>query len=290
MVKSIKIFINFIIRIVYNFRKTDVFTRTGSLAFTLVLSFIPFTISAVSIICYLPIPTHTITKIQHDFFTNYIPAAGDQVYHQVKIFLQHSRHLSILGFISLLITTYLMIFAIERQLNAIWHSKNHRKFSKSLLVYTLFLFCGPLLAAIGSFLQIYSVVLLNSKIVWIFDEILTFLITVILFTLVYKLIPRHKTTFVNSFIAATAATIIFNLIKKLFVHFLVTIFVNYHIIYGSLSFIPIFLVWIYISCLNLFFCAGIIYALETKFNRPLQHRLNRYYQYLINLIFFHHIG
>jgi membrane protein len=166
-----------------------------------------------------------------------------------------------------------MIFAIEKQLNAIWHNKRKRHFGKSLLTYTLFLVCGLLLSTTVSILQISNVMFLSSHIVTLINQIISVIITILLFTLVYKMIPRHKAKLMHAVIASIVATVLFLLIKELFMHALVKIFVNYHVIYGSLSFVPIFLLWIYLSCLNLFFCAGIIYALETKFNRPLQHRI-----------------
>ncbi len=274
-----KVFINFLARLICHFREKDIFTRSGSFAFTVLLSFVPFTISIVSVISWLPIPDSTIVKIQHRLFTDFLPPGdGEQIYHQIKIFLRQSRHLSMLGFGSLLITTYLMIFAIEKQLNAILNNKYQRKFVDSLLIYTLFLIGGIFLSILVSLLQLSSLVIFNSNIVAILNQSISVLITILLFVLVYKVIPRHKAIFKHAFLAATFATIIFLLIKILFIHVLVKIFVNYHVIYGSLSFIPIFLLWIYLSCINLFLCAGIIYALETKFDPELQLKINRIFK------------
>ncbi len=232
----------------------------------------------IGIISYLPVPDATIIKIQHLIFTDYLPPdAGDQVYHQVKIFLHQSRHLPLFGFIPLLFTTYMMIYAIEQQLNAILNNKEPRKLGRSLLIYTFFLICGIALSIFVSILQLSSLLsFFSSYIINLLNQGLSILITILLFALMYKLIPHHKTTFKNAFIAAIVATTILLLIKMVFIHVLVRIFVNYHIIYGSLSFIPIFLLWVYISCINLFFCAGIIYALETNFNRELQRKIDGY--------------
>gem|GEM_PF-1734977 len=272
----ITVFINFLARLLCHIRATDIFTRSGSFAFTILLSFVPFTISMVSIISWLPISSHAIAKIQHHVFTDYLPPdAGEQIYRQVKIFLHQSRNLSILGFGSLLITTYLMIFEIEKQLNAIWYNKLPRKLGHSLFKYTLFLICGIALSSMVSILQISRLVIFNSGIAAIINQVISILITILLFVMVYKVIPSHKTSFKHAFIAATLATASFLLIKVLFTYVLVKIFVDYSVIYGSLSFIPIFLLWIYLSCLNVFFCAGVIYTLETKFDRELQHKINR---------------
>lgn len=272
----IKIFTNFVARLICNFKATHSFTRSGSLAFTILLSFVPFTISMVSLISMLPVPHTTVLKIQHKIFMEYLPPnAEQQIYHQVKIFLSHSQNLSIMGVISLLITTYLMIFAIEEPLDAIWHNTRKRNLGRTLLTYTLFLVYGLILSATVSILQVSSFIIFSSVFVTMLNQSISFLITLLLFVLVYKTIPCYRAIFKNILIAATAATIIFFIIKILFMFFLVQIFVNYHVIYGSLSVIPIFLLWIYLSCLNLFFGAGIIYALETKFDRALQHKINR---------------
>lgn len=277
------IFINFLARIMYNFRETDIFTRSGSLAFTIVLSFVPFTISIINLTSYLPISSKYITKIQNYFFANYAPPITQkQFYHQIGIFIHHSNKLSILGFIFLLYTTYLMIYSIEKQLNVIWHNNNGRSFTKSLITYTLFLLSGPLLSAIVYMCKIYAILLFKLKIGLFIGQTISYLLTILFFALIYKMLTWHVVKWAHAFIAATVSTLVLDIIKILFVNVLIKIFANYDLIYGSLSFIPIMLIWIYVSCLNLFFCAGIIYALETRFSRKIQHRIKYYYSKIRN--------
>ena len=259
------------LRIILNFDKTSGDTRAGSLAFTMLLSFIPFMISMAGLIGLLPFSNRYITRVEQYFFTNYIPHGGIQIYSQVKVFLQHSQELSILGFSSLIVTTYLMLFSVERQLNALWHTTRQNSILNSLRTHTLFLISGFSVIGIMTVLRIYSHVFLNSPTIdFLFDQSLTTFVTTAMFSLVYKFMPSHSVSLPHALIAGVTATLLFSVSKQLFLFYSVNLFVNYHIIYGSMAFIPLFLIWIYISCLNLLFCAEIIYGLETRYNERLQ--------------------
>lgn len=228
-------------------------------------------IAVAGVISLLPFSNTYVTKVEQYFFTNYIPHSGAQIYQQVKVFLQHADELSWVGFSSLGVTTYLMLFSIESQLNAIWRTRRERSIWQSLLTHTLFLICACVLVAAMSFMRIYSHVFLHSpSINFIADKSIPSMVTIALFALLYKIMPSHKISNLHALIAGFVATVLFEVIKKLFVFYSLHLFVNYHIIYGSLAFIPLFLIWIYISCFNLLFCATIIYAMETDYQADLQ--------------------
>ncbi len=252
----------------------------------MLLSFVPFIISMAGIIGLLPFSNRYITRVEQYFFTNYIPHGGVQIYNQVKVFLQQSQDLSILGFSSLIVTTYLMLFAIERQLNALWYTKRQNSIFNSLRTHTLFLISGFGVIGIMTVLRIYSHVFLNSPTInFFFDKSLTTFVTIVMFSLIYKFMPSHAVSLPHATIAGIAATLLFSISKQLFLFYSVHLFVNYHIIYGSMAFVPLFLLWTYISCLNLLFCAEIIHGLETNYDPHLQKRLYIYLQRKFNFIY-----
>lgn len=266
--------LNFLLRIGYNFYKTSGTTRAGSLSFTMLLSFIPFTITMAGIFTgisrWLPVSGAYIGKVERYLFANYIPHSGMLIYQQVKVFLLQSQGLSLIGFGSLIVTTYLMMYALETQLNGLWSTCSKFSLVNSLLIHTIFLVSTFVVIIIIFVLSIYTHVFLQSPTMnFLVDKSLITIVTVLMFMLCYKILPNHSIKISHALIAAISATVIFNLAKKVFVLYIKYIFVNYHIIYGSLAFIPIFLIWIYVSCLNLLFCAEIIYGLESKFNRQL---------------------
>ena len=218
------------LRIIINFDKTSGDTRAGSLAFTLLLSFIPFMISMAGLIGLLPFSNRYITRVEQYFFTNYIPHGGAQIYTQVKVFLQHSQELSIFGFSSLIVTTYLMLFSVERQLNALWHTTRQNSILNSLRTHTLFLISGFSVIGIMTVLRIYSHVFLNSPTIdFLFDQSLTTVVTIAMFSLVYKFMPSHSVSLKHALIAGITATVLFGVSKQLFLFYSVNLFVNYHI-------------------------------------------------------------
>ncbi|MDD3266816.1 MAG: YihY/virulence factor BrkB family protein [Burkholderiales bacterium] len=264
---------NFILRICYNFYKTSGTTRAGSLAFTMILSFIPFTISVASAYSWLPFANKNINKIEKYFFVNYIPHNGIEIYNQVKTFLSQADGLSMLGFSSLALATMLMLFAIENQINALWSKPAPLNIFKSLASYIMLIVTVIILTGAISILSIYINIFLPyiPHGIYIFSKALSVFATIILFSLCYKALPAHKIKVTHAILAACVATINFTIGKKIFSIYTHFIFANYHIIYGSLAFLPIFLIWIYVSCLNLLFCAEIIHGMENKYNSRLQH-------------------
>lgn len=269
--KNLLLSSNFILRICTNFYNTSGTTRAGSLAFTLLLSFIPFTIFMAGLVGLLPFSNAYVSRVEQYFFTNSIPHGGIQIYNQVKVFLLHSHNLSWVGFTSFMITTYLMLFAVENQLNGLWST--HRKYSirKSLIFHTIFLACSVVTLIILSILSIYSHVFLHSNLISFFvDKLLTKLLPVALFTICYLTFPNHRIKFTHALLSGMTATVLFILSKRVFVLYAKYIFINYHVIYGSLALFPILMIWVYTSCLNLLFSAEIIYGFQTSYNSKLQ--------------------
>lgn len=264
---------NFMLRICYNFYKTSGTTRAGSLAFTMILSFIPFTISVASAYSWLPFANKNVNKIEKYFFINYIPHNGIEIYNQVKTFLSQAEGLSTLGFSSLAIATILMLFAIENQINALWSKPAPFNIFKSLIGYMILIIMAIVFAGSISILSIYTTVFLPyiPHGIYIFSKALSVFATIFLFSLCYKVLPAHKIKITHAILAACVATINFTIGKKVFAVYTHFIFTNYHIIYGSLAFLPIFLIWVYLSCLNLLFCAEIMHGMENKYDSKLQH-------------------
>lgn len=269
---------NFMLRISHNFYKTSGTTRAGSLAFTLILSFMPFTISIASIYSWLPFDNHNINKLEQYFFENYIPHNGMDIYDQIKIFLSQANGLSAIGFSSLAVTTFLMLFAIENQMNALWSTPPKFSFFNSLANYIVLIITTVISLSIISFLTIYTNVFLTyiPNIMYIFTKLFSVLVTIFLFTLCYKILPAHKIKIPHAIIASCIATVNFTIGKKLFASYTHFIFANYHIIYGSLAFVPIFLIWIYISCLNLLFCAEIIHGIGNTYDGKIQKKVYKF--------------
>lgn len=245
-----------------NFIGQEGLTRVGSFSFTVLLSFIPLLLSIASIISFFPLSKGFVLHMEKFFFGNFLPSTGDFLYQRFKISLSHAKNLSVLGLSGLFLTAYLTLKSLEKHINAMWHIKIHRKLASSILIYIFFMLLVPLLTCIMLLLQIYTKAYFNSNLNVIFNQ-LSYLIGVMLFIVIYKVLPATKVKFSHAFYAGFMAGTLFEIAKRLFI-FYATNFPVYDILYGSLAAFPLFLLWVYISSLILFFCAQIIFVLEYK--------------------------
>ena len=81
------------------------------------------------------------------------------------------------------------------------------------------------------------------------------LVNIILFALIYRFLPHDTLSWKYIFIGAGAAGLIWALAKRFFVGYVVHILSTSNLVYGPLSTIMAFMVWVYFSSLIFFFGA-----------------------------------
>jgi membrane protein len=246
-----------------SFYLSNGFTRVGSLSYTVLLSFIPFSISVASIIGLLPISVSFTQQVEKFTFANFLPSTGESFYSQFTIFLFHSKKLSLIGFAFLLLTAFTMLRSLEKHINEMWQVKAHRSLATSALVSAALMIFGPLLLCFSIFFRLYVTKFMHFSLPINLAtlNLLSYFIATLIFILIYKVIPVIKVKFADALFAGLIAGALFELAKRGFIVY-ASHFSMYNLIYGSLAFIPLFLLWIYISILILLFCAQIIFVLN----------------------------
>ncbi len=81
------------------------------------------------------------------------------------------------------------------------------------------------------------------------------LINIVLFASVYRFLPHSTPAWADVFIGASAAGIIWALAKRFFVGYVVRLLSTSNLVYGSVSTVMAFMVWVYFSGLIFFFGA-----------------------------------
>jgi len=250
-----------------NFYKSRGFICTNSLAYTFLLAFIPFLIATASISDLLPFSNQLVVEVQTYFFSRFLPQSGSQVYDLFKMSFSHSTRLSVLGILSLLITTYGMMFAVEQHIHQMWYLKRQRSILKTIIIFSCFLVCGPLLTY--SVAYIYELLYIYFELAWVENAVSDFLsviITVTSFIFVYKYIPNKKVKWRHASASGIIAGVLFSILRWLLAISMGNLQENYSLLYGSLATLPIFMLWIYLSCLIFLYCAQIIYVAEIKYD------------------------
>ena len=155
------------------------------------------------------------------------------------------------GVVILLWTILKLLLMLENAFNRVWKVKRDRSIVRRMIDYVAIVFLGPIFFAVVlatiSFLTHHLRGLargfLFSMAVPLFLNFAGFLIIILLFTCIYIIVPNTKVRFKPALVAGIATTIMFFILKFIFFHVQSSIS-KYNAIYGSLSFIPIFLIWV----------------------------------------------
>ena len=225
----------------------------ASLAFTTTLALVPmFTVGSI-LIGYIPQVIELKFALQDWILNTYLPGGINQpILRYIDQFSEKAKGLTLFGLVGLFITTVMMIALIEKAFNHIWQIKEKRLFLKRTAIYLAATVCGPLVLGAGIF---FSGHLLSgaeglTKVVpigfEIFALIIPLLLTIGLFTLVYKVLPFTLVAWRDAVLGALFAALVFELMKYGF-GFFVTEVPFYKTVYGAFAILPLVLIWIYVT-------------------------------------------
>ena len=118
-------------------------------------------------------------------------------------------------------------------------------------------------------------------------NILPYVITVLVLTLLYKLMPNTKVEFVNAFIAALLAGAAYQIVQMLYLNGQIWI-TKYNAIYGTFAAIPLLLLWLQLSWYIVLIGATLSFAAQNvrkfSFERETQNISRRYRDFFTLII------
>ena len=154
------------------------------------------------------------------------------------------------GIVFLLYTLINLVGSVENAFNSIWDVKQGRTIWRKITDYTAVLLILPILMICGSGLSM----LLSTTLQQLFDfsfispltsallEIGSFIFTCLFFAAAFVMIPNTKVKFGYALLAGIFTGIGFTILQWLFVTGQLYV-AKYNAIYGSFSFLPLFLIW-----------------------------------------------
>ncbi len=171
------------------------------------------------------------------------------------------------GVVILLWTILKLLLMLENAFNRVWKVKRDRSIVRRMVDYVAIVFLGPIFFAVvlatisllTRYLRGLAIGALFSTGVPLFLNFVGFLIIILLFTCIYIIVPNTRVRFKPALVAGIATTIMFFALKFIFFHVQSSIS-KYNAIYGSLSFIPIFLIWVQYIWMSLLVGAQISFS------------------------------
>lgn len=160
-----------------------------------------------------------------------------------------------IGVILLLYTVFTLFQDIENNFNRIWQVKKGRSIQRRAIDYLALILLLPIMIILNSglSLMISSSTMYFDKFSYILNPLVTqvlnilpFVITIIVLTLLYKFMPNTRVKFINAFIAAVVVGTIYQAFQMLYLNGQIWI-TKYNAIYGTFAAIPLMLLWLQLS-------------------------------------------
>lgn len=220
----------------------------GSLAYTTLLALVPLFTVMFAVFSAFPAFRRMRDEVQTVLFESLVPSVGTEVETYIDQFVSNAGALTGFGVVFLAVTSILLFFTVESAFNAIWRASEPRPIITRLLSFWAVLTMTPLL--IGSSLSVSSNVLAqiretgDSGTIGALSLILPGLFEWAAFTLMYLAIPNRDVPWKDAVVGGFTASLLMELSKVGFGLY-ITAYPTYETIYGALSVVPIFLVWLY---------------------------------------------
>ena len=225
----------------------------ASLAYTTILSLVPMVTIATILFGYLPSVIQVKNAFKSWLLETYMPGGiNQQVFIYLDQFSAQARGLTLLGLAGLFVTALMTLSVIEGAFNQIFKVKKNRPLHKKVAIYTAATILGPILLGLGIYL---SGVLFSASEGWteavslgfsLIATIAPILLAVLVYTVVYKILPYSLILWKDAFFGAFFAAFSFEIMKFGFAIFL-THTAFYKTVYGAFAIFPLALLWIYLT-------------------------------------------
>lgn len=225
----------------------------ASLTYSTLLTLVPLMMLVFGILAFFPVFQGIGDQIQTFVINNFVAASANVISTYLQQFVSQLKQLDWVNFSVLMFVSILMIYNMVHAFNQIWHTQMERHIATYFFIYLVVLILAPIL--FGLLVVITSYIASLPLIETLTDEkiihtplvfLVPYLTTFITFTFFNWALPSCYVRFRYAVYAGLISTVMFQLAKYLFVLYLSYV-PTYRLIYGALSTVPIFLMWIFMS-------------------------------------------
>lgn len=262
---------SFLIHFGKHFIKSDCSNRAEALTFSSLLSFVPLLTIFFGVLTFFQSFNAFSTSIENFIFTHFLPSTGDVIQDYFQRFIHNAFKLSGLSLIFLLFVSIKMVFNVENALDVIWKPLKKRSIFRGVIAYTLAIILFPLLVGTGfavrAYLGSFAFFSYAENALWLKNLILIFFpffSSFLVFFIFYFFIPSVKVKLKSAVYGGLVATLLFQSLEKIFGWYIKS-FTSYEILYGALSVIPVFLIWIY--CFWIIVLGGAVFTYVLQYGK-----------------------
>jgi len=225
----------------------------ASLSYTSLLAIVPLGTIAFAILKAFPVFDSIRDRLQGLVFDAFLPETISNVQEHFSNFVGKAGGLTAIGIVALALVAVMLLATIEAALNDIFRVKSKRAFVPRMMMFWAVLTMGPMLMGASLSLATYLFAITKmtdvsnlSGIGWLMTKSVPTVLAIFAFSVFYAIVPYRPVKVFHALIGGISAGLLFALVRKGFA-FYVEAFPAYQTLYGALSVIPIFLIWMYLS-------------------------------------------
>lgn len=258
----------------FDTERVNLFSRASAMAYMTLGSIVPSLAAIFALISLFAPLTDPDAKWFEQFryfiLETLAPEAGEKFVDYLERFLANTNMTKVgtSGFIGLLVILVLLLRNIEFSLNEIWQVPTARSiFRRFIFFWTLITLGTVVLSLVVGILTQFEV---SNLLPFMSEEanpetltsvIATHALILVFFTFIYKIGPNTSVSLKAAFLGGVIATLLFRISSRLY-----TVYVSasdmYQTVYGALSAIPLFLLWLYVCWLVLLLGAVIAWRFQ----------------------------
>jgi membrane protein len=225
----------------------------ASLSYTSLLAIVPLTAIAFAMLAAFPVFDGVRGQLQSVLFANLLPDSAEAMSDYFDQFVRNTARLTAVGIVGLALTAVLLLGTVESSLNTIFRVARPRAMVPRLLAFWALITLGPLL--LGASFSLSTFFFAATQ--WLGLDILAgpmgrltksmpTVIIIVLLMFFYTVIPNRSVRLGAAAVGGVVAGLLFAGLRGVFGYYVAS-FPTYQTIYGAVSAIPIFLVWMYLS-------------------------------------------
>jgi membrane protein len=252
--------------VIRDFLDDQCMLRATALAFSSILSLVPFFAFAFAILKGLGVQ-----NALEPVILNNVAAGSHEIVDRVVTYINNTNMTSVgaIGLLTLISTVITLLGTIEDAFNVVWGVKETRPLVRKFSDYLSVVVSAPLLVfaatSITTTLQSQSFVSWIAKTTYLGPVViaifrfLPYVSIWIALVFVYIFIPNTRVRFRSALVGGVFAGTLWQVAQWAYINFQMGVS-SYNAIYGTLAVLPVFMLWIYVSWLIVLLGVEVAYA------------------------------
>lgn len=246
--------------------------RAAALTYVTLLSLVPALAVAFSVFTAVGGLESVGAKLKILVLESLVGSSQTTVVDYLEQFIANARpgRLGAIGTAFLVLAVVALLSDVERAFNDIWGVTRGRTLLQRFQVFWPLITLGPLLVALS--FSVTAAVTANEIVMWAEDTLLGFdivgrtattLLICLFFSLAYHIVPNTSVRVFSAAVGGLVAGLLWVLAQQLYA-FYATYAITVSALYGSLSAVPLFIVWVFVSWNIILLGAAMTFAVQSS--------------------------